>query len=62
MADFRFDPRVLEQICARRPNPGPEWVADRAGTPDFQIFGVIKIMTLLIKAFFNTFGGLILPL
>ena len=60
MADFRFDHRVLEQICARRPNPGPEWVAGRAGTPNFRIFGVIKTMIFLIKAFFNTFGGLAL--
>ena len=52
MADFRFDPRVLEQICARGLNPGPEWVEDRAGTPNFRIFGVIKTMIFLITCFF----------
>ena len=55
---FSIDPCVLEQICARRPNPGPEWVEDCAGTPNFQILGVTKTMIFLIKAFFNTFGGL----
>jgi len=47
VADFRFGHRrVLEQICVRRQSPGPQWVEDRAGTPQFvyilQVFASMR--------------------
>ncbi len=39
--DFRFDHRVVQQICAGSTNPGPETPEDGASTPEFWVYWML---------------------